>query len=211
MQTDQKIVALTFDDGPKPAMSRPILKILEQAQVKATFFLVGITCLDHPDLVKKIAQAGHEIGNHTFNHIRLDQLSYAKIVAEINNTNELIAHITGKKPLYFRPPGGRFNRFVLDALATTELQPVHWSINTEDYLPEDSKHTPQQLEETVAKIIKRVTNNVDKGSIILMHNGGTLAVNSLPAIIKNLRQKGYKFVTISELLEQNIRPLLAKN
>ncbi|MFH1429846.1 MAG: polysaccharide deacetylase family protein [Candidatus Margulisiibacteriota bacterium] len=194
----QPRVALTFDDGPKPEFCIPILNVLDQYSVKATFFVIGREARWHPDLVHRIVESGHDIGNHTYSHYRLDSLSRDQINIEIQAANEIIESITGTKPLYFRPPGGRFNRVVLEEIQKNGLQAINWSVNAGDYT-QASKYFRPSIDPQ--NIIRTVTQGCKNGDIILMHNGGGATAEALPRIILCLRKAGFKLVTVSELLQ----------
>ncbi len=203
--TKEKIIALTFDDGPKPQKTTAILEILQKEHIPATFFLVGLSCMQYPNLVREIALAGHELGNHTFHHTRLDTLSQGIIRDEVEQTNELIANITGRTPRVFRPPGGRFNRLVLDSITQSNVQPIYWNVNSFDYFPEEasraSEKTIQNRSNQIARLVLRKSG---PGSIILMHNGNPYTIRALPEIIQTLKQHGYRFVTVTELLKHTV-------
>ncbi|MFA5928187.1 MAG: polysaccharide deacetylase family protein [Candidatus Margulisiibacteriota bacterium] len=192
-------IALTFDDGPKPEFCLPILNILDQFGVKATFFIIGKEARWHPDLVYRIYESGHDLGNHTYSHYRLDSLSREQMDVELKASNEIIATITGKTPLYFRPPGGRFNKIVVNEVGKNDLQIINWSLNAGDYTNASKYFNPTiKPNELADRIIKSCRN----GDIILMHNGGGPTTEALPKIIMGLRQAGFEFVTVSQLLNQ---------
>ncbi|MFC1478156.1 polysaccharide deacetylase family protein [Candidatus Margulisiibacteriota bacterium] len=196
---EQPRIALTFDDGPKPEFCIPILNILDQYSVKATFFVIGREARWHPDLVHRIVESGHDIGNHTYSHYRMDSLSREQINIEIKAANEIIKSITGTRPLYFRPPGGRFNRIVLEEIQKNGLQAINWSVNAGDYTKASKYFRPSIDPES---IITTVTQSCKNGDIVLMHNGGGPTAEALPLIILSLRKAGFKLVTVSELLQK---------
>jgi len=193
-------VALTFDDGPKPEYSIPILNILDQFGVKATFFVIGREARWHPDLIYRIVDSGHDIANHTYSHYRLDSLSRKQIDEEFAATNDIIKSVTGKTPIYARPPGGRFNRVVLEEAYKYGLTIIGWSVNAGDYTTTSKYFRDTKKAE---EIVSRIVGSCHDGDIILMHNGGGPTAQALPQIIMSLRKKGFELVTISELLKKN--------
>lgn len=200
--TRQPVVALTFDDGPKPEFSLPVLDALDKYCVKATFFVIGKLAAQHPDIIYRMASSGHDVANHTFSHIRLDTMSKAEVDAELSLTNQIIEKITGAPVRYFRPPGGRFNQLVLMGAQQSGLRTINWSVNAADYTLHGDM--PLQLDDNKWKeIADKVVNSCKSGDIVLCHNGGIDTEKALPVIIEKLRHKGFRFVTISELLGVN--------
>lgn len=198
-ETKAPLVALTFDDGPKPEYSLPILDILDKYCVKGTFFVVGKMVKLNQDIVYRMASSGHDVGNHTFSHTRLDMMDKSQIDNELRLTNQIVEKITGIKPIFFRPPGGRFNQLVLQEAHFHGLKTINWSLNAVDYTP----HIDVPIviiENKWENIVEKVVSNAKPGDIILFHNGGEDTEKALPSIIEKLRQKGFRFVTVSELL-----------
>jgi peptidoglycan/xylan/chitin deacetylase (PgdA/CDA1 family) len=195
---DKKLV-LTFDDGPKPIHTNEILNILKKTQTKAVFFLVGKEAMANKDLVYRIHHEGHEIGNHTFSHRRLDTLSAPEIKQELLKTNQIIENITGHKIKYFRPPGGRFNDLVLQTLAQLPLKLILWQVNANDYI-RLSPFFGINGKLDADKIYQRVISQVQNQAIILMHNCSGETTLALPRIITHLKEQGYRFVSLHELL-----------
>lgn len=191
--TSSRTVALTFDDSESSVNLYAVLKILEQNNIKATFFITGKGAAQHPDLVKAVSEAGHEIGSHSYSHVAYTSLSYSQIQSDLSKADETITNITGKsaKPL-FRPPYGYSNASVLKAVGDAGYtKTVTWNIDTKDWSGASASY-----------IYNTVINNISPGSIILMHcNAG--AVNTkyaLQNIIDKLRANGYNFTTVSSLL-----------
>ncbi|SDN79811.1 LysM peptidoglycan-binding domain-containing protein [Alkalicoccus daliensis] len=191
--TSSKVVALTFDDGADGTNINKILNTLSNHNVKATFFLTGKGVEHHPQSIKNIAAQGHEIGNHSYSHPDFTTISASKIKTELEKTEAIVKRVTGKttKPI-FRAPYGATNSAVLKAVGEAGYtHTLHWDIDTIDW---------RGLSKT--QVLNKVVNNVQPGSIVLMHTGagapGTPA--ALPDMIKQLKAKGYKFVTISEML-----------
>ena len=197
-ETSQKIVALTFDDGPYPPYTEQLLEVLREHNVPATFFLIGQNAQKHPEIVQKIAAAGHQIGNHTYTHTDLLKLDRAQIAAEVDKTQQVLAAITGQAPYIFRPPHGFRDAVVMDVMAERKLQVVEWSVMCRDW-----------VNPGVEIITSRAVGRVKSGSIILLHDGDGIAsaasraqtVEATRRIIRELRSKGYRFVTVAEILE----------
>ena len=190
----EKVVALTFDDGPWPRTTPQVLEILKKEDIRATFFWVGQYLQAHPEIAQQVVADGHAIGNHTWHHW-YRSLNQPTAAHEIDDTTELIYRITGIKTLVFRPPGGLLNNGVADYAKEQKYVTVMWSVDSMDYRP----FTAQQL-------VKNVTRKVEPGSIVLMHDGGgnrSTTVEALPKIIAQLKELGYSFVTIPQLLEMN--------
>lgn len=180
-----KKVALTFDDGPDPKVTRQILEILKKHDAKATFFMLGSRVEYYPEVVNEVKEAGHELGNHTWNHADLTKLNNDRINTEINNTSQIIEKVTGQRPDAFRPPYGAVNDKVRNQ---TDLPIVLWDVDTLDWKHRD----PEKLLETIK------THTKD-GSIILMHDIHQSTADGLDAALTYLESDGYKFVTMAEL------------
>jgi len=187
-------IALTFDDGPGEDTS-DILAVLKEAQVHATFFLCGANVERHPALARRIADEGHEIGNHTYSHPRLLGRTPGKILLEIDRAQKTIAHHSGRKPELFRPPYGLRWFGLFPILEQQGLRAVMWSVNGRDW-----KTVPE-------KITERILRETHPGAIILLHDGlpprehgsRKATVEALPVILR-LLGRTYRFVTISMLL-----------
>lgn len=180
-----KIVYLTFDDGPNQESTLQILEILRKEQIKATFFVTGLAVSAYPELLKRIASEGHEIANHTWDHQRLSYLSLTGQRREIERCSSAIWHVTGTRPLLFRPPYGNFNQLTLKL----GIPVVLWDIDPRDYsgIPAD-------------KIVEHIIDHAHGGAIILLHDRGKLnTVAALPEIIRRLKEQGYSFKTISRM------------
>jgi peptidoglycan-N-acetylglucosamine deacetylase len=189
----EKIIALTIDDGPWPKTTVEMLDILKQNDVKATFFWVGSALQENPEIAKRVVAEGHAIGNHTWHHWyrKMDETT-AK--SEIEKTNELIYKTTGVKTSFFRPPGGYLNNGLAAYAKSQKNSVVMWSLTSADTDPRAKYQV----------FIKNVLRDAKPGAIVLMHDGGgnrERTVKALPEIINGLKQQGYKFVTIPELLE----------
>ncbi|WP_414754431.1 polysaccharide deacetylase family protein [Anabaena sp. CCY 9910] len=188
----QKVIALTFDDGPWPESTTQVLDILKQNNIKATFFVVGQNVKNYPDLLRRVAAEGHAIGNHTWHHWY--HFMNPQVAAyEVNNTTNLIYQITGVKTDLFRPPGGMMNNGLVSYAKNNKYAVIIWSSDSMDY-----------SRPSVPKLINNVFRLAKPGGIVLMHDGGgnrTQTVQALPEIIARFRKQGYSFVTVPELLE----------
>lgn len=196
----QKVVALTFDDGPWPVSTKAILDILRQNQIKATFFCLGRSIQNNPELLQAVAGEGHVIGNHTWSHT-YNRLSPAAAKAEIENTTLLIEQTAGIRPELFRPPGGKLYTGPAAYAASKKYGIILWNVVSGD----DVRSTTPQKE------IKNVLDHVKPGAVIIMHDGGGHhpTVAALPQIIAGLKQKGYGFVTVPELMKLQDEALAA--
>jgi peptidoglycan/xylan/chitin deacetylase (PgdA/CDA1 family) len=183
----QKLIALTFDDGPNPDTTPGLLKILADNQVHATFFSLGQEAQSNPAIVKAESDAGNEVASHTWDHKDLVQLSPAAQKQEIQSAHDTITQITGKNVPLFRPPYGNYNT---TTLAQTDLSAVNWSIDTNDW-----------RYSTSAPVVANALSAAHPGAIILMHDIHPWSVAAVPQIIQNLKAQGYTFVTVSQLLE----------
>jgi peptidoglycan-N-acetylglucosamine deacetylase len=185
-----KVVALTFDDGPHPQITKQILDTLDRYNAKATFFMVGEHVRYFPQTVQDVFKRGHEIGNHTWNHSDLTELKEEEIEKEISSTNEAIQQIIGKKPAVFRPPYGSLTDSIRKQI---DMTIALWSADTFDW-----KYKDEDL------ILEELSNKVHNRAIVLMHDIYPSTADSLEEILKYLKEEGYTFVTVSELfaLEQ---------
>jgi len=201
----RNVVALTFDDGPKPEYCQPILDILDKYGAKATFFVVGKEAEDNPDLIMRMEDSNHEIGNHTYSHVSVKDLPVGEALRDIQKCSEVIYNITGKQPKYFRPPGGGYNKGISEGLKKMGLKTVYWSLNAVDYIEMTPGYeVPEDYQAMAKELSKRIVDKVSPGAIILFHNGSEQTVKALPFILSELKNKGYGFVTISDLLEEKI-------
>ncbi len=198
-------MAITFDDGPNEPYTSQILDILDKYNVKATFFMVGRNVEKFPKTARKVAEAGHVIGNHTYNHRGPLLNTPLRAIGEIKRAEEAIKKATFT-PLYlFRSPYGAANRELFRQAEKLGYIICQWSVNAGDWRGADPE-----------KIKKRVLSGAENGTIILMHDGRNLAaghdrtstVAALPKIILSLQDKGYNFVTLPQLLELEVKKTL---
>jgi peptidoglycan/xylan/chitin deacetylase (PgdA/CDA1 family) len=195
VETSEKVLALTFDDGPNPEATDSILAVLRQYGAKATFFLVGKNVVAHPQIVRHIYEAGHELGNHSWDHSRLVYRRPSFVRRQIEDTDRAIRSLGYAGPIHFRAPYGH-KLFVLPyILSQTHRRHVLWSIELEDW---DSPPPPQML--------ARFDQEAAPGKILLLHDGYVgqpqsrqATVDVVALILEKYSRKGYRFVTISEL------------
>ncbi|TMW71196.1 polysaccharide deacetylase family protein [Alteribacter natronophilus] len=193
VETDEKVVALTFDDGPGENTVE-ILDILREHDVKATFYLTGYEIEEHFDDAVQIVEEGHEIGNHSYSHQRMVFKSPSFIKEEIERTDELIREIGYEGEITFRPPYGRRLVLLPYYLSRDDRQTIYMDIEPESY---------PEIAAEASEIENHVAENVNPGSIILLHvmyESRRESLNSVEGIINELKDEGYTFVTISELL-----------
>jgi peptidoglycan-N-acetylglucosamine deacetylase len=193
---DQHTVALTFDDGPNPVFTPRVLNILAQFGARATFFIIGRQAEQYPEIIRDIANAGHEVGNHTYGRRPFWLLSPHQTRAEIDRGAHVLTAILGKPPRYWRPPWGRLNLEALRHSSRVQQQRVLWSLRAAGWLPLASSET----------IVHIVAQRLHPGAIIALHDGGGLRhtparmAAALPAILRLLQAHGYRGLTLSALL-----------
>ncbi|HRH41358.1 MAG TPA: polysaccharide deacetylase family protein [Pyrinomonadaceae bacterium] len=191
VETSNKVVALTFDDGPTKAHTDEILQILQEEDVKATFYLIGAEIEANPGETEKIIAAGHEIGNHSYHHDRMWLVTPDFVKNEIENTDGLIRKAGFKGEITFRPPFGK-KLFVLPwYLSSHNRKSITWDVEPNTYFQKTDDLTKNALE------------NTKNGSIILLHvmyDNVADSMNSVRPIIKGLKDKGFEFKTVSELI-----------
>ncbi|MGX1134106.1 peptidoglycan/xylan/chitin deacetylase (PgdA/CDA1 family) [Streptomyces glaucescens] len=184
-----KCIALTFDAGPSEHSAR-LLDILKDKQVPATFFLLGKRHIEkYPELVRRMADEGHEIASHTWDHKILTSLDEDGIREELERPNEAIEDLTGRRPTLMRPPQGRTDDTVHEICRELGLAEVLWTVTAKDYTTDDS-----------ALIEKRVLEQADRDGIILLHDIYDGTVPAVPGIVDALKERGYVFVTVPQLL-----------
>lgn len=191
---DNRKVVLTFDDGPHPNTTPHILEILKKRNLKAAFFVLGLQAKKYPELVKKIHEDGHIIGNHSYGHKNLVKISAAEREKEIKSTNSLIEKITGKKPKYLRPPFGALNKAVREAINEAGMSIVLWTVDTRDWKTKNEfsilKEVDRQLALSQGKCI---------GGAILMHDIYPATVRALDKMLDKLATHEYKIASIDQL------------
>lgn len=179
-------IALTFDDGPSTAWTPALLDGLKERGVKATFFLIGENADKNPEIVKRMAEEGHLIGNHTYHHVELTKVSENEARLELADTSAVIARITGKEPEYMRPPFGAWQRKLEQEI---QMLPVLWTIDPLDWTTENQD-----------EIVNKVVTEAEENDIILLHDCYKSSVEAGLRIIDILQEEGFVFVTVDELL-----------
>lgn len=187
-----KVVALTFDDGPDPTLTPRLLKILKQNKVHATFFEVGNSVSRYPKISRAVLAGGNELGNHSWNHPDFNAIGTSKTVSQVTRTNAAIYKATGQLPEYVRPPYGNITAAEGRAI---EQPIIRWSVDSRDWAYLNTQ-----------KDIHSVVSATRSGSIVLMHDIHAPSVAAVPTIIHQLKAKGYKFVTVSQLLNYQAFP-----
>ena len=189
VETSQNKVALTMNCAWNADDIDQILKILADNQVKITFFMVGDWIDKYPEYVKKINEAGHEIGSHSNTHPHVNNLSYEKNIEEIESSNDKIEKLIGRRTSLYRAPYGEYNNIVIKAATDKGYYAIQWNLDTLDYTGL-----------TGEKMWQRLENKLSSGSIILMHNGTEHTADSLDMLIKNIKAKGFELVKVSDLI-----------
>lgn len=178
----EKVLYLTFDDGPHKGKTDKLLALLDELHVKATFFVVGMMAQKSPDLVREIEAHGNVVGNHSFSHADMSELSFAQAYTEFLACNNQIFSITGHRPTLCRPPGGRLDTTVLTAAGDLGLTTVMWTDDPGDYKSPGAR-----------AIYDRVVKGITPGGVILLHDGIPDTWAALPGIVAYARSRGYVF------------------
>lgn len=196
----EQAVAITFDDGPSPVWTPRVLDELKDLGVRATFFMVGKHVEKYPDIARRVAQEGHEIGNHSFDHGVLLYYTRPELEHEIKDTEEVIRRATGKTTRYFRPPKAWILGWEKQKIKELGYRVVLWSLNSKDWVNFDDKY-----------IIRYLLRRLHPGGIILFHDSGGAfdieggdrdeTILAVRRFVERARERGYRFVTITELLE----------
>lgn len=189
VETEEKVVALTFDAAWGADKTRGIIELLEKYDADGTFFLVGFWIDKYPEETKLIAEKGLEIGNHSNNHLHMSKLQNDEIKKEIESVNIRLQELTGKTPKYFRPPFGEYDNKLLENVAALDMVGVQWSVDSLDWKGLSGE-----------EIAKRVLSRVHNGAIILFHNNSDHVLDALPIILPKLKADGYKCVSLDELV-----------
>ncbi len=186
-QKDRPMVALTFDDGPHPQHTDKILEALKKYGGSATFFVVGSSAEKHKDIIKKIYESGNEIGNHSYSHKELTKIGRRELEAEIKKTGDLITEITGAAPILTRPTYGSVNKNVRLYVGAPLIL---WSIDTLDWKSRDRD-----------LIVHNILNSIKDGDIVLLHDIYETTAEASEIVIRELTDKGFQLVTVSQLCE----------
>ncbi|EPF4497466.1 polysaccharide deacetylase family protein, partial [Enterococcus faecium] len=184
--TAVKSIAISFDDGPGATTTPQLLRILKEKNVHVTFFVLGENTAQHPEIVKQTAEAGHEIGNHTYDHQNLATLSAQSMTEEVTKADTEIKKVTGKTPAFVRPPYGS----VTNVGATIIQRPIiEWSVDSEDWKTRNPDLILQKIQATVYD-----------GAIILFHDIYPETIRSVPQVIDYLKEQSYRITTVGDLL-----------
>ena len=187
--TEEKKVAIPFDCAWGTDYTETLLNIMEREKVVSTFFMVEFWTTKYPDLVKKIAGGGHAIGTHSTTHSYMSKLTEAQIEEELTRSSMAIKAVTGEEVTLFRPPYGDYDDLLIETAERLGLYTIQWDVDSLDW---------KNL--SAAEIAARVTSGVKNGSIVLFHNNGLHTAEALPAVIADLKEKGFTFVRIDDLI-----------
>ncbi len=185
----EKVVSISFDAAWGNEQTQTLLDILKEHNIKSTFFLVGMWVDKYPESVKAIFDGGHDVGNHSNTHPHLPQAQRDKIKSEIDDCNNKIEKITGKRPILFRPPYGDYNNAVVEVTNELNMHCIQWDVDSLDW-----------KDPSADEMVKRIKSKIKPGSIILMHNGAKNTPEALPRILDMIKEEGYSVVPISEII-----------
>ena len=194
---DEKLVCFTFDDGPHPSFTPRLLKLLREQDVKVTFFFIGRNVDICPDIARAALADGHELANHTYDHIRLTGMPPAVIERELTEGAASIERATGVWPIVFRTPGGGYSLEVLSVAQRLGMTMAQWSSNAMDATQANGENPSPD------HIYRNVMSTMKPGSIVLLHEPSKGSLEALPRIIRDLRAQGYRFVTLKEMMERH--------
>ena len=191
VEREDRVISISFDASWGGDQTIGILDLLDEYNVKATFFLVGIWVDKYPELVKEIYDRGHEIGNHSDSHPHMTQISEAKMRTELSGMSDKLEAITGERPTLFRPPYGDYNNAVVLTSRAEGYECVQWSVDSLDW-----------KNRGVQDLITRATKNVQPGDIILFHNDSQYILDALPTVLKTYQEQGFTLIPVGEILLQ---------
>lgn len=195
VETNQKVVALTFDDGPVHENTSAVLDALQRNQAHATFFMLGERVLHEPELVRRMVRDGHELGNHSFSHADYNKLKTPAQMEDIARTNQAIKQVCGVQTRFFRPPGGYLSVAMVEKCEAAGMLIAYWTYQQD---PKDWRNNAR-----AASIARHIMDRIQPGQIIILHDGapnGLQTAKSLDILIPELKKNGYACVTMSELL-----------
>lgn len=197
-QTEEPVLALTFDDGPDPRYTVPLLEVLAEHDVRATFFVCGRRAVRHRDLLRRDVVGRHELGNHTWGHTDLAMLSRDETRQELARTSQVIADIAGEGPAVLRPPWGRISGTAMHIAAEQQLDVMLWDVRL------------LERERDAAGNVEHVLDSLRPGMVLLGHDAGPgpheVGIAAMPGIIREARARGFRFVTASEMLALDQTP-----
>lgn len=189
VDTEEKVLSISFDAAWGNANTEGILDILDQYDVKTTFFLVGFWSEKYPELVQELVARGHEVGNHSATHPHMSQLTAAQIREELRKASDLVKAITGKPTTLFRPPYGEYNDLVVRVSREEGYECVQWNVDSLDWKNLGTDN-----------MVRQCTREVNPGDIVLFHNDSKYILEALPKILEYYTQAGYKIIPVSQLL-----------
>ncbi len=196
--TTDPVMALTFDDGPGATLTAPLLEVLREEKVRATFCLVGQRAYEHRDLVRQQMRDGHELANHTWTHADLSLLEYDLVRVELDRTDQLLAELTGRGPAVIRPPYGRLSGAVLERAALAHQDVLLWDVRFQESRFDSAGNAAYVLD------------SIGPGSVLLGHDNGSatrhIGTQAVPEIIREAKRRGYTFLTASEMLARDHPP-----
>jgi len=195
VNTNEKMIALTFDDGPSATFTPKVLDILKKNNVHGTFFVIAHEVEKYPDIVRRMVYEGNEIANHTYNHKYLNRFSREDLREELKLAETTIMEASGFKPRLFRPPGGYYNKDIVEVSKEQGYRVIIWSWE---------QQSGDWANPGIGTIIRRVLKNAESGNIVVLHDRGgdrNQTIRALQPIIDGLKKRGFKVVTVSEMLE----------
>jgi len=195
VKTDEKVVAITFDDGPHKDNTPRLLDMLKERKIKATFYVVGNMVKWNPQILRRMIAEGHEIGNHTVKHGNLARYSDEALLAELQEAHDMIVDATGVHPKTMRPPGGAIKTGQKELMLEKMGYPtILWSVDPEDW-----------KKPGVSVVTSRLVNGAGPGGILLVHDLHKATVDAMPSTLDQLLAMGYRFVTVTELIRMEDR------
>lgn len=190
--THRNIVSMTFDDGPHPTLTPALLDMLKKRRIRATFYVIGRNAARYPDIIKRMVDEGHEIGNHTWSHPFLTKLGDASVLRQIDRTNEAVYKAVKRIPVTMRPPYGALSRRQRAMLSKErDLPTILWSVDPEDWRRPGS-----------SVVASRIVNRAGPGAIILSHDIHSPTIRAMPTALDGLKDRGFRFATVSMILGQ---------
>lgn len=190
VHTEKMVLAMTFDDGPHPVNTPKLLDMLKQRNIKATFFLIGKSAKTYPQIVRRILEEGHEIGNHTWTHCSLTSRSDEQIRSELKMSEDALVEAAGYRPHLIRPPYGAINSRIKEFMYKEfGYSTILWSVDPQDW-----------RRPGVSVVTSRLVNGAHPGAIMLAHDIHPPTIQAMPAMFDQLLAKGYQFVTVSQLM-----------
>ncbi len=192
VDTDERVLALTYDDGPNPPYTDSLLDVLQEFDAKATFFAIGKNIEDNLETTRRMLAEGHELGNHSYSHKKLVNLSFETVRSEIQKTDDILSNLGVRSSIHFRAPYGLKRIKLPWELARRQKANILWNVDPKDYETAD----PDEIADSIIR-------NVEPGSIILLHDGGgnrSQTVAATKTVLQKLTQEGYQFKTVSQLM-----------